>query len=370
MRRLAPLAGAAGVLGSCALLAVLLLQAGGAPARDAARGPEDAARDQGPRPVVEPAARRLLERAAAAPYAVSYSGTQYVTAWAAGRTSSHVLQVAHSPTAGTTWRAPQAAGAGGRVVRSAADAAEPSMLGAGAADLLARHYSLVVGEVGAHVAGRDADVVVARQAGDGSAAGPVARFWVDRETGLALRREVYDRSGRVVRASAFVDLTVGPLPAAEAGEDAGRAWAHTLDVDAVDRLRRHGWACPWSLPGPLPLVDARRGGQDRAILHLSYADGIATVSVFQQRGSLDRERLDGYRRATVGGHGVWLRDEIPRTVVWASGGTVFTLVGDAPERTVDRAVDALHDGAPAGGGIMERLGRGLDRVGSWFNPAG
>jgi sigma-E factor negative regulatory protein RseB len=362
------------VLGSCALVAVLLVQAGQAPARDAAPGPGDTARDRGTQPAVDPAARRLLQRAAAAQSSVSYRGTQYVSAWASGRSSSHVLEVEHSPARGTTWRAPAGAGPGGHVVSSAPDAAEPSLLAAGAAALLARHYSLVVGEAGARVAGRDTDVVIARRPGAGAAAAPVARFWVDRETGLALRREVYDRSGRVVRASAFVDLSVGAVePSAEGAvppEDTGRAWAHTLDDEGVDRLRRRGWACPLSLPGPLPLVDARRGGHDRAIVHLSYADGIASVSVFQQRGSLDPDRLDGYRRATIGGHGVWQRDEVPRTVVWASGGTVFTLVGDAPERTVDRAVDALHDGAPAGGGIMERLGRGLDRVGSWFNPAG
>lgn len=379
MKRLVPLTGVAVVLGSLLLLAVLLPPQGESPAR----GPRDAAGGSGgsdgrrPDPVIDPTARRVLDRAAAAPYAVSYTGTQYVSAWSSGRSTSQVLQVEHSPSGGTTWRAPGQAPAQGSV-RLAVGAADPSLLGAGAVGLLTRHYSLAAAGR-ARVAGRDADVVAARLPGPGGASRRlVARFWVDRETGLALRREVYDRRGRVVRASAFVDVTVGAdgqfQAAAEdqrAAREAGRAWGETFDADEVARLRRHGWDCPRSLPGPLALVDARRGGQRRDIVHLSYADGIASISVFQQRGTLDGERLDGYRRVSRSGHPVWVRDEVPRRVVWSAGGTVFTVVADAPQRTVDRAVDALHDGASAGGGgTMDRLGRGLDRVASWFNPFG
>ena len=77
----------------------------------------------------------------------------------------------------------------------------------------------------------------------------------------------------------------------------------------------------------------------------------------------------GYQRETVQGHDVWVRPEPPRRVVWSSGGMVYTVVADAPEQTVDRAVEVLHARADGGArSTMERLGRGLDRVGSWFNP--
>lgn len=377
MRRLVPVAGVAVVLGSLVLLVVLVVPGGETPGRggrDSAGGPGGGRPD----PVADPLARRLLDRAAAAPHTVTYTGTQFVSAWASGRSTSQVLRVEHSPALGTTWQAPGRDGSP-RSVRSAPGASGPSILDAGAAALLAQHYSLT--SAGSEpVAGRDARVVEAWRPGADSAAGsPVARYWVDRETGLALRREVYDRRGHVVRASAFVDVTV---PARETGSASyggamagtlreGQAWARTLDGAAVVRLRHHGWQCPESLPGPLPLVDARRGGQGGGIVHLSYADGIASISVFQQRGSLDRERLDGYRQRSGGGHPVWVRDGVPRRVVWSAGGTVFTVVADAPERTVDRAVDALHAGTAAGaGGTMDRLGRGLNRVASWFNPSG
>ena len=72
----------------------------------------------------------------------------------------------------------------------------------------AAHYSLrVVGQD--TVAGRAVDVIAARRPGAPSTAHDTARFWLDRESGLVLRREVYDEGGRTTRASAFVSVSVG-----------------------------------------------------------------------------------------------------------------------------------------------------------------
>ena len=57
-------------------------------------------------------------------------------------------------------------------------------------------------------------------------------------------------------------------------------------------------------------------------------------------------------------------------MVWTSGQTVYTVVADAPERTVDQVVAALPHQPAADGDTLGRLGRGLDRVASWFNPFG
>jgi hypothetical protein len=48
---------------------------------------------------------------------------------------------------------------------------------------------------------------------------------------------------------------------------------------------------------------------------------------------------------------------------------VFTVVADATPRTVEDVVVALPH-APNDRGALRRLGRGLDRVASWFNPFG
>jgi sigma-E factor negative regulatory protein RseB len=229
--------------------------------------------------------------------------------------------------------------------------------------LLVQHYSLSV--VGSDVvAGRPVDVIAARRPAAAAGDHDVARFWLDRSSGLVLRREVYDRRGRTTRASAFVEVTVGE--ATVSGDAAGAAWTATLDRASVARLRRHGWHCPATLPGPLTLVDARRGGE-QDIVHLSYSDGIATVSVFEQRGRLDEDGMAGHHRQAADGQSVWVRGEVPRRVVWSADGTVYTVVADAPERTVDAVVAALPHSA-ADDGPLGRLGRGLDRVASWFNP--
>jgi sigma-E factor negative regulatory protein RseB len=364
VRRLVPLVGATIVLGSLTLVALQQLP-GDEPGGDAT------ARHRAlPTPPADSEALRLVRRAASAPATVAYAGTQYLAAWESGRSTSHVLRVTHSPATGTTWRATGAGGSASRQVHQSPHSVSPSVAGVGEVALLTRHYALTAAG-SAEVAGRGAEVVEARRPLGTAGAGSVAaRFWLDRETGLLLRREVYDRTGRVIRASAYVDLTVRPAtdtPRAD-GRDDG-AWRDALDAAAVRRLRDHGWNCPASLPGPLPLVDARRGGRSGDIVHFSYADGIASVSVFQQRGRLDAAALDGFRPSSRHGHDVWVRPGVPRRVVWSDGGTVFTVVADASPRTVDRAVAALHAAAPRGGGdTVHRLGRGLNRVASWFNP--
>lgn len=373
MKRLAPVAGATLVAGSLTLLVALAFLV----APEDAAVPERAASEAAPggpasrvRPQVDPVARRLLERAAAAPTTTAYRGTQFVSAWTGGLTTARVIEVTHDPAGGTTWRGGWAGP--GQQVRNAA-ATAPSLLAAGAVELLAGHYSIVAAG-GDRVAGRDVDVVEAARPGVSGPARVAARFWLDRSSGLVLRREVYDRRGRPTRASAFIDIEIDlDSRAAQdgaSGADAGDSgWADTLDGAEVARLRERGWTCPDALPGPLPLVDARRSKDGGGTLHLSYADGIASISVFQQRGRLDPDQLTGYRRETVGGHEVWERREVPRRVVWSTGGRVYTVVADAPRRTVDQAISVLYvDSDGRDGGRMDRLGRGLDRVASWFNP--
>jgi sigma-E factor negative regulatory protein RseB len=361
-RALVPVTGAAAVLLASAAVVALLVS----PPDTAPRPAADAttpSRD-GAEPDIDPRARALLERAAAAPASTPYHGVQFVSAWTTAGTTSEVVDVDHDPVRGTTVRSDGTSREPARSVTLLA-AGAPSIAGGGVVGLLEQHYSLsVVGS--AVVAGRPVDVIAARRPDASPADHDVARFWLDRASGLVLRREVYDRRGRTTRASAFVEVTVGQASVTDSA--AGTAWTATLDRASLARLRRHGWHCPAALPGSLTLVDARRGGE-QDIVHLSYSDGIASVSVFEQRGRLDEDGLAGHRQQAADGHAVWVRGEVPRRVVWSSGGTVYTVVADAPERTVDAVVAALPHSAP-GDGPLGRLGRGLDRVASWFNPFG
>ncbi len=393
MRRGLPAAGVVLVLGPLVLL-VLLVAPGDAPTRPARPGDSgrggagagvaaaSAASLVTVAPVISAVARDLLERAATAPSRLTYHGVQFVSAWTTGITTSRVLDIAHRAGGRTTLRADGTAESPAAAV-TMTSSGSPSVLSLGAVGLLTMHFSLdVVGT--AQVAGRTADVVAAKRPGSAGAGQPdAARFWVDRDTGLMLRREVYDDRGRTTRAGAFISLVVrdpsdsstDPTDNADVPTDGAASveqpWTASYDTAALTRMRQQGWTCPLTLPGPLTLVDARRSAA--GIVHLSYSDGLAVVSVFEQRGDLDERGLADHRRTTIAEHRVWEQDGVPMRMVWTSGSTVFTVVADAPQRTVDQVVAALpHAPAPGGsvGGAVARVGRGLDRVASWFDPFG
>jgi sigma-E factor negative regulatory protein RseB len=198
---------------------------------------------------------------------------------------------------------------------------------------------------------------------------PAATFWIDKRSGVLLRREVYDADGRTVRASAFVQIKVGarhlpdhlpPMLTASV--------AQPLTGSDVAKLRSDGWQVPGEMALAMSLYDARRFATSTGTgLHLSYSDGLSTVSVFEEQGALDESGLDGYEPATIAGSVVQVRAGIPQQVVWSAHGVVYTVIGDAPQQTVEQIVAGLPH-AEASDGVVERVGRGLSRVGSWINP--
>jgi sigma-E factor negative regulatory protein RseB len=314
----------------------------------------------------EAAARRLLERAAAASRSVRYAGTQYIAGWSPTASSSALVAVAHDPARGTLVTRPASAG-------PADDVAElvPADGGGGLEshllDVLTRHYALRVAG-SAQCVGRTADVVEARRPharGDGAVAG---RFWVDRESALVLRREVYDEAGRAVTSTAFLDLDV-VSPADRPHDGPAPAEATVSHDDALQRMHSRGWQAPRELPGGFSLFDARLRDGDRRV-HLSYSDGLSTMSLFAQRGEIGTGPDGLFSPRTMGGARVWTSSSIPQRVVWTGGGQVWTLVSDAPAAAVHAAVVALPHDPPPEDGLLARLGRGLKRMGGMLNPFG
>ncbi len=325
----------------------------------------------------------LLSRSATASTRVSYQGTQYVSAWSAltksGASSSAVVQVRHragghteigvqdsqaeifTSQAGTSWLAEDE----------------------GSVDLLVGSYDIqLVGE--AQVAGRLADVVEARHP-DGSVA---ARWWLDRQTALSLRREAFMPDGRLLSASAFVDVSIVAVPpccmrssvddhaeslwASEEGssESSGQADRSTLQWDDIERLRREGFHCLESLGGSLVLYEAREIGD---AIQLSYSDGVMTASVFEQPGHLDPEQMTGYTVNEVGEGVIYTRPGPPANFVWSSQGRVVTVVADAPSDVIEDVLDALPPDPVEyedDDDVVSRIGRGAKKVGSWLNPFG
>jgi sigma-E factor negative regulatory protein RseB len=217
-------------------LRLLLLVAGagtllaGLPAQAAAGAhPEPT---PGPSAANESRALGLLSAASRAARSRTYAGTQYVAAWRVGHADSSIADVRHSAAEGSVVLVRPTAGDDvDQAVTPTADL-DPRLV-----RLLASHYVLSVSGPSTCV-GRAVQVVEAQHPGDGVVAG---RFWIDDATSLLLRRETFDRSGRLVRSSAFTSLTVGGpsldvLPAA--------AVADQLDAATIYALRREGWHIP------------------------------------------------------------------------------------------------------------------------------
>ncbi len=309
------------------------------------------------RPAGDQEALALLGDAAHAARNRSWTGTQYVATWRGGVASSSVSEVHHDPWSGT-----RVSGGPSSVASSLpAVGLDEQLLGQ-----LADRYELSVLGVGTS-SGRRAQVVEARRR-DGQVAG---RFWLDTDTGLPLRREVWDPHGRRLRSSAYVDLVVdADAAASRPAADPGALTVQPLQpLQPVQPGSAAGWAAPARLPGGYAMFDSGRPAGAGAVLHQAYSDGLSTVSLFSQPGSLGQVPA-GYRRQEVAGTPVWVQAGTPERLVWSGGGQVFTMISDAAHDDLLAAVGSLPRDGRTDGGLLRRLGRGLARVGSWLDPTG
>lgn len=199
-------------------------------------------------------------------------------------------------------------------------------------DILVARFAVVVAGDGQALS-RPADVVEARDGRDRVA----ARFWVDRRSGLMVKREIIDLGSGAVRSAEFVSLQV---PATRSlGVSRSSSPDPTLDPVAVARLRSEGWVCPEGLPGGLVLVTADEA--DAGAVHLVYSDGLDIVSLFVQRGRLDPGAMPDMAREVRSGGVVLSDDSVTPTWVWGTSGSVVTLMTDAPAATVEKIIAAL-----------------------------
>lgn len=299
------------------------------------------------RPAEDAEAVSLLRRAAAARTSIPWSGTQVVTTLTMGGPATQMVALSHQP-------------------GQATDAALP-LEGVGSLALLTRTYSLSVATSATEmIAGRPTQEVIATRA-DHSVA---ARFWVDQETGLLLRRDVLDRAGSVIQASVFVSIDPGHVAPGVSVDATPGPWPTEVSEGELAKLRSSGWACPASFPGGLALYDIRRTSSPTdPVLHLAYSDGLVNVSVFEERGHLDSRALQGYVTARVAGRVVNVRPGAPLELTWQSGGTVFTVVTDTPDAATASVVANLPAPTSPSGG-WSRVRRGLHRMGSWVDPSG
>ncbi len=175
------------------------------------------------------------------------------------------------------------------------------------------------------------------------------RFYLDRDTGVLLRRQQIEH-GRTVRTVEFVAISA-VRPAATPPPTLPRAHDRASQVSPASLGR--GWQAPRRVGAGFELVDAYR--RKDGSLQLYYTDGLHGMSVFELHGRLNHDALpSGGHDATLDGHRVRVYDSAgARTFVWDTDRAVYACVTDAGPT----AVEALLAKLPAhrGRGVVAGL---------------
>lgn len=352
-----------------------LLSAGPAPVRDAAaqmvkvsgmneRTAIFSVAERGERA----AGMRLLGKAAAAAQNTSYQGVELISESGVNGIATMVSNVWHSGGGLTVTQTSDAAVLAGSEPYVAYDGDNRSPEGVFGVTttlvaLLGKHYVALFSGTDS-IIGRHALVVDLHRV-DGSLA---ARFWLDSKTLVPLQREVFDTSAELISEDAFVQVQFGsratpPAAVPAQANSVESAWSRATPAKLLLELNGRGWRLPAVLPGGLSLYQAAQSttGADQ-VVDLSYSDGLSVISLFVQRGTL-APKMTGWQPVSLRGHVVYVAEH---SVTWAGRGFVYTVIADAPPRTVEAVVAALPQNSSPG--FLARLGRGLNRLASLVNP--
>jgi sigma-E factor negative regulatory protein RseB len=211
----------------------------------------------------------------------------------------------------------------------------------------AKHWTLALTK-GPDVAGRSTNVVTAT---DRITRAARLKVYVDRDTGVMLRREVLDPRGTPVRSVGFVEVKKlgGSRAAAPAAPKAKNAAPKKLvgvpkGYDAPGRI-----ATRYALVG--------RYLRDDGAVQLYYSDGLFGISLFEQRGALDWNGLPhGGGRASVGGDRGRDYEVAGGTVlVWEHGDLTLTAVSDATVRDLQTFAVAFGHESGDHGGVVDDI---------------
>ncbi len=305
-------------------------------------------------PVSAMQTRASLERAAAAADAVSYAGEQVFVVHRSTRNLSARLRVVNLSGRGSQVDAINVVGSpvstGFTPAASATRLVDTSLL-----NLLERNYVLS-GTGGSSVLGRPATMLQAVRNGV-----LASRWWVDDATGVVLWQSSYDPNGLLLQSVGFTELTFSPPGMiAPVRASIGPGTANTaLTLSNAQPLNAAGWSCPPDLGG-LSLVKLRADrSADPSALHLTYSDGLLTVTVYEQRGRL------GVDPAIFGwdaGLGAFLRRGSSNLATWQSGDRVFTVLTDGSPEQLAQAVAQLPHQVPRERTTIERIQAGWAKI--------
>jgi sigma-E factor negative regulatory protein RseB len=192
------------------------------------------------------------------------------------------------------------------------------------------------------------------------------RLYLDRQSGLLLRRELLDSRGEPYRSVAFTAITSG----AGTVEAATVASAPRANRSQEPTPARHLKA-PFKLKsriGPgYHLVGAYKSG---GVVQQFFSDGLHGLSVFEQQGHLSAAETSlagetGSGRAVeISGHTMRAYSaSVGEAAVWESDGVVYTAVTDAPWSDLAGAVrDLPHAERP---GRLRRVAQTVVSLFRW-----
>jgi sigma-E factor negative regulatory protein RseB len=343
---------ALGCLAACSALAGL------APARPVAAlpGPTTA----GP----ETSAVDLLDRAREAAESQPFEGMVAVE-WRDGG-QQHREQVTVNSAGGVLRFGDEVVGAGARRMIHSADG-WLSLWGHDVATLgppPTAKYRLAI-QPGPDVAARPTDVVAVQLIGGNRLR---ERLYIDRQTGLLLRRELLDSGGTPYRSVAFTAITPGPSSGATGPGAVLTAGAPPVAHSQEPTPARH-------LKGPFKLHSRIGTGyrvvgayKANGVVQQFFSDGLHGLSVFEQPGHLSAAetglagKTGSGRMVEISGHTMRAYSaSVGEAVVWESDGVVYTAVTDAPWSDLAGAVRDLPHADPPG-----RLRRVAQTVVSFF----
>jgi hypothetical protein len=295
---------------------------------------------------VQTSAVELLDRAREAAQTQSFDGMVAV-AWRDGR-QRHTEQVPVRSAGGVLRFGDEVVGAGARRMVHGTDG-WLSLWGHDVATLgpspMAK-YRLSVAP-GPDVASRPTEMVAVQLVG---ASRPRERLYIDRQSGLLLRRELLDTHGDPYRSVTFTAITSGGTIEVAAAGSTPRV-VRSQEPSPARHLK-----APFKLKSRIG-TGYRRVGAYKAggVVQQFYSDGLHGLSVFEQRGHLKNAETNlagesgSGRRVEIAGRTMRaFSASVGEAVVWESDGIVYTAVTDAPWSDLADAVRDLPHADPPG----------------------
>ena len=167
------------------------------------------------------------------------------------------------------------------------------------------------------------------------------RIWSEKRTGLVVKTQTLDSSGRVLEQAAFSELQFNaPVKAASLRRMMGSTKGYRIEHAArvPTSAEAEGWHLQASVPGFKPqhcYLHAAAGAAPASVVQWIFSDGLATVSLFMEPFDAERHVREG---ATVMG----ATHTLVRRLTSTGASWWVTAVGEVPAPTLRAFVDNLE----------------------------